>query len=74
MSQKEKVFKFFSSDIQIRIMTENEIYCYINGLLKWNTSKKTSYIVGNKKLFGKICILNLGNKRKGIFARVIISN
>ena len=53
-------------------MIENEIYCYINGFLKWNISKKTSYIVGNKKFFGKICILNLRNKRKSIFARVII--
>ena len=26
--------------------------------------KKTSYIVGNNKFKGKICILNLRNKRK----------
>ena len=25
----------------------------------WNISKKSSYIVGNKKFFGKICIFNL---------------
>ena len=53
-------------------MIENEIYCYINGFLKWNISKKTSYVIGNKKFFGKICILNWRNKRKSIFARVII--
>ena len=28
-------------------MIEKEIYCYVNGFLKWNISKKTSYIVGN---------------------------
>ena len=55
-------------------MIENEIYCYINGFLKWNVSKKTSYIVRNQKYFGKICIRNLRNKRKSIFARVIISD
>ena len=52
-------------------MIEIEIYCYISGFLKWNISKKTSYIVGNKKLSGKIWILNLRNKRKSIFAKVI---
>ena len=61
--------KFFFSDVQIRIMIGNEIYCYINGSLKWNISKKTSYIVGNTKILGKICILNLRNKIKSIFAR-----
>ena len=55
-------------------MIENEIYCYINGFLKWNISKKTSYIVGKKKFSGKICILDLRNKRKSIFTRVIIRN
>ena len=73
-SEKKKFLKFFSSDVQIRIMIENEIYCYVNGFLKWNISKKTSYVIGNKKFFGKICILNLRNKRKSIFARVIIRN
>ena len=29
-------------------------------------------IVGNKKFSGKICILNLRNKRKGIFAERIV--
>ena len=43
------------------IMIENEIYCYINGFLKCNISKKTSYIVGNKEFFGRICILHLRN-------------
>ena len=47
-------------------MIENEFYCYVNGFLKWNISKKTSYIVGNKKFFGKICILNLRNETKSI--------
>ena len=53
-------------------MTENEIYCYVNGFLNWNISKKTSYIVRNKKYSGNICILNLRKKRKIIFARGII--
>ena len=48
------------------------IYCCVNGFLKWNTSKETSYIVGKKNFFGKICIFNLRNKRKSIFAIVII--
>ena len=54
-------------------MIEKEIYCYVNGFVKWNISKKTSYVIGNKKFFRKICILNLRNKRKSIFARVIIT-
>ena len=45
-------------------MIKNEIYSYVNGFLKWNISKETSYIVGNKKLFGKICILILRKKKK----------
>ena len=47
-------------------MIENEIYCYFNGFLKWNIDKKTSYIVGNKTFFGKICILNLRKNRKNV--------
>ena len=47
-------------------MIENKIYCYINGFLKWNISKKTSYIVGNKTFYGKICILNRETKELGI--------
>ena len=35
-------------------MIENEIYYYVNGFLKWNISTKTSYIIENKKCFGKI--------------------
>ena len=46
------------------IKNENEIYSYNNVFLKWNISKKTSYIVRNKKFFRKICILDLRNKRK----------
>ena len=73
-SKKEKFFKFISNDVYISIMIKNEIYCYVNGFLKWNISKKTSYIVGNKKFFEKICILILRNKRKSIFARAIVRN
>ena len=36
--------------------------------------KNTCYIVGMKKFLGNICILDLKNKSKGIFARVIIRN
>ena len=61
MQQKGKNIKLFISDVQIRIIIENEIYCYINAFLKWNISKKTSYIVGNKKFTRKICVLNLRN-------------
>ena len=39
MQQKRNVFKFLFSDIQIQTMIENEIYCYVNGFLKWNISK-----------------------------------
>ena len=53
-------------------MIENEIYCYVNGFLKCSVSKKTSYIVGNKKILGKIYILNLRNERKSIFERVFV--
>ena len=71
-SKKEKFFKFFFSDVWIRITIENEIYFYINGFLKYTISKKTSYILGNKKFTRKICVLNLRKKRKSIFLRVII--
>ena len=53
-------------------MIENKIYYYVNSFLKRNIIKKTSYIGRNKKFSGKICILNFRNKRKSIFARVII--
>ena len=53
-------------------MIENEIYCYVNGFLRWNIRKKTSDIAGNKKFLGRIGILKLRDKRKSIFARVII--
>ena len=33
-------------------MIQNEIFCY----MKWNISKKTSYIEGNKNFPGKSCI------------------
>ena len=71
-SKNENFFKLFFSDVWIRIMIEIEIYCYLTGFLMWNVSKKTGYIVGNKKSSGKICIRNMRNKRKSIFARVII--
>ena len=71
--KKEKFFNFFSSDVQIRIMIENEIYRYVNGFLKWNVSKKTSYIIGNKKFIGKICILNLRKKKSSnIFQKTLV--
>ena len=47
-------------------MIRNEIYWHVNGFLKDNISKKTSYIVGNKKKSGKTCILNLRNERKRV--------
>ena len=72
-SKKETFFKLFLN-LKIKIMIKNEIYCYINDIFKWNISKKTSYIVGNKKFSGKICILNLRNKRKSIFVGVVIRN
>ena len=62
------------NDYSCKDTSENEIYCYINGFLKLNVSKKTSYILRNKNFFGKICILNLRNKRRSTFARVIIKN
>ena len=73
-SDQEKLFKFFSSDAEIKIMIEIEIYYNFNGFLKWNINKRTSCIVGNKKCFGKIYILNLRNKTKRIYARVTIRN
>ena len=72
--KKEKFFKFYFSDVWIKIMIKNDIYCYIDGFLKWNISKKSSYIVRNTELSREICILNLRNKRKRIFARIIIRN
>ena len=53
-------------------MIKHEIYCSINGFVKWNISKKTSYIAGNKKFIGKICIFNLRNNKKNIFTRIVI--
>ena len=47
-------------------MIGNEICCYSNGVLNWNVSKKTSYIVSNKKFTGKICILDMRNKAKSV--------
>ena len=52
---------------------QKELECHQH-ISKKNTSKKNSYIVGNKEFFGKIYILNLRNKRKSIFARLIIRN
>ena len=39
-SKKEE--KLFFKDVYISVMIENKIYCYINGFLMWNISKKTS--------------------------------
>ena len=47
-------------------MIENEIYYHVNSFLRWNISKETSYIIGNDKFFGKICILNLRNKTQNL--------
>ena len=55
-------------------MIGNEIFYYVNGFFKWNIGKKTSYVIGTKNFLGKICVLYLRNKRKSIFARVIIRN
>ena len=43
-------------------MIENEIH--VNGFLKWNISKETSYIIGNKEFFGKICFSSNQNQLK----------
>ena len=45
-------------------MIENEIYSYINGFMKWNISKKTSYIVGNKKFLERFALLISERKEK----------
>ena len=63
-SEKETFFKFFPSDVSIRIMIENGIYCSVNGFLKWNISKKTSYIVGNKKFLERFAFLIWETKEK----------
>ena len=73
-SEKEKLFKFFFSEVYIRIMIENDIYCYVIGFLKWDISKKTSYLVGNNKIFRKTGILNLTKRRKSILAIVPFRN
>ena len=57
MQEQGKVFKVFFSDVQIKIMIENEIYCYVNGFLKWNIGEKNIYIVGNEKFTGKFAFL-----------------
>ena len=46
--------------IKYGIYKEKLTYCYINGFLNRNISKKNSYFVGNKIFSGKICILNFG--------------
>ena len=38
-------------------MVEDEIYCYVNGFFKWNISKKTSCIIGNKKFLERFAFL-----------------
>ena len=45
-------------------MTENEIYYYVNGFLKWNISRETSYIVGNKNLPERFAFLIREPKEK----------
>ena len=52
---------------------ENEIYCYINGFLKWIISKKTSYVV--ERFFSrKICILNLRNKKRVSLSKYLLGS
>ena len=70
--KKKKFLKFFSSNFQVRMIIENEIYSYDNGFLKWNISKKTSYIVQNKKFFDFRS--SFEKQKKSVFARVIIRN
>ena len=53
-------------------MIENEIYCYVHGFLKWKISEKTTYIVENKKLTRKICNFSFRDKRKIMYAKIII--
>ena len=45
-------------------MIENEIYCYVNGFLKWNIGEKNIYIVGNEKFTGKFAFLIWETKEK----------
>ena len=45
-------------------MIENEIYRYVNGFLKWNISKKTSYIIGNNKFLERFAFLIWETKEK----------
>ena len=45
-------------------MIENEIYFYINGFLKCNISRKTSYIVGNQKFLERFEFLIWETKEK----------
>ena len=55
--KKEKFFKFYFSNVQIKIMIENEIYCYINGFLKWNNSNKTSYMQETRHFLERFAFL-----------------
>ena len=50
-SKKEKFFKFFFSDFEIRIMVfgDLETYCCINGFLKWSISQKFALLIWETK-------------------------
>ena len=81
MYQKGKVFKLFQQCLGQDYDYIFEIYCYVNGFLKWNISKDTIYIVGNKQFFGKICIpyisnlsLYIKNKLSRNFTKSFVNN
>ena len=65
----EEFFKFSFRDVQNRIMIENEIYCYIKNLVIQNVSNKTCYILGNKRFYGKIYILNFEKQKKNYLCK-----
>ena len=52
--EKEKFFKFFSSDAQIRRMIGNEIYCYVNGFLRFLPKLKHKNFY-NEIEYDKLC-------------------
>ena len=49
-------------------MIENEIYCYVNGFLKWNISKESNdnilVFVNSLRIFLEILYINLLNTVK----------
>ena len=55
--------------LKTRLIAVSMVSC--SGIL---VKRLVSYIVGNNKFFGKICIPNLKNKRESILVTVIIRN